>query len=50
MVARQAAFEAVPAEDYPRTRAAAATMATYITEAQFEDGLTALLRGVRPDG
>jgi TetR/AcrR family transcriptional regulator, tetracycline repressor protein len=48
--ARRAQFDAVPAEVYPHTHAAAATMATYVTPKQFQSGLDALLAGLRWTG
>ncbi len=45
---RRAAFEAVPADAYPRTRAAADTMAEYVTTSQFRAGLDVVLAGLSP--
>ncbi len=43
---RRTAFEAVPAADYPHTHAAAAVMATYVTDTQFRSGLDTILAGL----
>lgn len=48
MARRREEFETVPAGDYPRTRAAADVMATYVTDTQFRSGLDAILSGLRP--
>jgi uncharacterized protein YjiS (DUF1127 family) len=46
--ARAAAFAAVPTERFPRTAAAAGTIAGYVTTEQFRWGLDRLLDGLRP--
>jgi len=48
VAARAAAFAAVPTERFPRTAAAAATIAGYVTTEQFRWGLDRLLDGLRP--
>lgn len=48
IAAREAVFAAVPADQYPRTAAVAATMAGYISTEQFRWGLDRLLDGLTP--
>jgi AcrR family transcriptional regulator len=46
VAARAAGFSAIPADRYPRTAAAASTIATNITTGQFRWGLERILDGV----
>jgi AcrR family transcriptional regulator len=50
VIARRAAFDAIPASSYPRTAATAATMSRYITTEQFLWGLDRVLDGLEPIG
>ncbi len=43
---RRAAFNEVPAQEYPHTSAAAAAMAQFVTPAQFRIGLDTLIAGL----
>jgi len=45
---RLVAFEDVPAEHFPHTRATATTAAGYVTDEQFRYGLDALIAGIAP--
>ena len=46
MATRHLAFEAAPTEHYPRTAAAAATLAGYISTQQYVWGLHRVLDGI----
>ncbi|WP_159037227.1 hypothetical protein [Streptomyces specialis] len=46
VAARRAAFDAVPADTYPRTAAGADVMARYVTTDQFRWGLDRVLDGL----
>ena len=46
VAARQAAFSATPADDFPRSAAAAATMAGYVSTEQYLWGLHRILGGI----
>jgi hypothetical protein len=49
MTRRQRTFSATPADDFPRSAAAAATMSGYISTEQYLWGLRRILDGITPD-